>query len=550
MFGIAPTDTGWFMFLRDKNDFSEINFWTPTPWNIKRLKQGEKLYFMLKSPIRKIGGYGTFAYYKNMSCKEAWSTFGQGNGVASLAELIMKASKYVSKNSNVATFSENPTIGCIVLKSPVFMDDNQFVVPESLGLSFPTQVVKMKYFENEDFMPLQKNISPSILGFSEFPYETHSWRVLSMSTFVKKMDKSCFQYHGSGIPQDIKQFFGIENLKAGEKKSVCLVHSGIEYEAYFTLDRQPSPRARLFWHSSFTSMLQQRLPEWARYFKDNDSADDPPLLRLQRKENNSYEVEILDPQSIALDVEDAIDEPILEGAVKYYFSKVYERKPENRRKAIEIHGLQCRICGFDFEKHYGELGVGFIEIHHCKPLSTIGEEVLVDPVTDLIPLCSNCHRMIHRNRDELLTIEDMRDIYKSQKYPKANIQNNKQENCIFCRLASSKALILENDYAFVIVDKNPVTEGHSLIIPKRHFADYFDITANEQEAINDLIRVRRKQLLDIDNSIQGFNVGVNTGEVAGQTILHCHIHLIPRRVGDIENPRGGVRGVIPEKMGY
>lgn len=384
----------------------------------------------------------------------------------------------------------------------------------------------------------------------QFPYESFSWRVISPTTFIKQMDKSCFQYNGSGIPQDIKYFFGIEDLKPGEKRKVLLIHSGKKYDATFTIDLRPSPRARIFWYADFSSMIQQRLPEWAHYFKENDSADDPPLLRLQRKENNSYEVEILDPQSIALDVENEIDEPILEGAVKYHFSKVYERKPENRRKAIEIHGPQCKVCGFDFEKHYGELGVGFIEIHHCKPLATIGEEVVVNPVTDLIPLCSNCHRMIHRIRDKLLTIEEMRDIYKSQKYPKATIQNNKLENCIFCKLASSKAPILENDCAFVIVDKNPVTEGHSLIIPKRHFADYFDITANEQTEINDLIRVRRKQLLDADKSIQGFNVGVNAGEVAGQTILHCHIHLIPRRIGDTESPRGGVRGVIPEKMGY
>lgn len=127
---------------------------------------------------------------------------------------------------------------------------------------------------------------------------------------------------------------------------------------------------------------------------------------------------------------------------------------------------------------------------------------------------------------------------------------NQQQGCLFCKFAKEEKYVLANDNAFVIEDKYPVTEGHSLVIPKRHFADYFDASKTEVEAINDLLQIRRKQLLESDESIKGFNVGVNSGEVAGQTIFHCHIHLIPRRNGDCENPRGGVRGVIPKKQSY
>lgn len=130
------------------------------------------------------------------------------------------------------------------------------------------------------------------------------------------------------------------------------------------------------------------------------------------------------------------------------------------------------------------------------------------------------------------------------------VEKCKEDDCLFCKLGSSNPSIIANNYAFVVLDKNPVTKGHSLIILKRHFADYFDITRIEQEAVNDLIRIRRKQLIKEDSTIQGFNVGINVGEVAGQTVPHCHIHLIPRRKGDIENPRGGVRGVLPDKMSY
>lgn len=95
-----------------------------------------------------------------------------------------------------------------------------------------------------------------------------------------------------------------------------------------------------------------------------------------------------------------------------------------------------------------------------------------------------------------------------------------------------------------------MTKGHTLIIPIRHFTDYFEITQDEIIAIHDITRVLKKMLVEEDNSIVGFNFGVNSGKAAGQTIDHIHFHLIPRRKGDVEDPTGGVRGVIPDKMKY
>jgi 5-methylcytosine-specific restriction enzyme A len=103
-----------------------------------------------------------------------------------------------------------------------------------------------------------------------------------------------------------------------------------------------------------------------------------------------------------------------EGAVQEYYGKRYERNPESRKKAIEIHGLNCIICGFNFEEVYGERGKDFIEVHHVKPLSTIKEEVEINPETDLVPVCSNCHRMIHRRKDDVYSIEQMRAIIKKK----------------------------------------------------------------------------------------------------------------------------------------
>lgn len=95
-----------------------------------------------------------------------------------------------------------------------------------------------------------------------------------------------------------------------------------------------------------------------------------------------------------------------------------------------------------------------------------------------------------------------------------------------------------------------MTEGHTLIIPKRHAETWFDLTEQEQSEVNHLLQNQRDELQQVYSDISGFNIGMNCGESAGQTIFHCHIHLIPRRDGDCENPRGGVRGVIPQRQQY
>lgn len=101
---------------------------------------------------------------------------------------------------------------------------------------------------------------------------------------------------------------------------------------------------------------------------------------------------------------------MVEGNVKSYYGKRYERNPENRQRAIEIHGLDCYVCGFNFEAVYGERGVNFIEVHHLKPLSTLEEAAEINPDTDLVPLCANCHRMIHRRKDAVLTVGELKAI--------------------------------------------------------------------------------------------------------------------------------------------
>ena len=121
--------------------------------------------------------------------------------------------------------------------------------------------------------------------------------------------------------------------------------------------------------------------------------------------------------------------------------------------------------------------------------------------------------------------------------------------CIFCNIKEGE-IIFSNELAISSFDSYPVSKHHVLIFPKRHVKDYFELNNDEILACNKLIKLLKDFILKKDITVKGFNIGTNAGKVAGQTIMHCHFHMIPRRQGDVENPQGGVRGVIPSKQHY
>ena len=121
--------------------------------------------------------------------------------------------------------------------------------------------------------------------------------------------------------------------------------------------------------------------------------------------------------------------------------------------------------------------------------------------------------------------------------------------CLFCDIKES-GLAHENGLAYASYDSYPVSKKHCLIIPKRHINNYFDLSKDELIACDELIKIVKDEILSKDQAVKGFNLGTNIGKVSGQSILHCHFHLIPRRKGDVENPQGGVRSVIPNKQHY
>jgi diadenosine tetraphosphate (Ap4A) HIT family hydrolase len=123
------------------------------------------------------------------------------------------------------------------------------------------------------------------------------------------------------------------------------------------------------------------------------------------------------------------------------------------------------------------------------------------------------------------------------------------QECPFCSLNNQCEIIIIEQIAYAIYDKFPVNPGHALIIPKSHVKDYFELSFEEQMACWDLIN-KVKKILDQKYQPDGYTIGINNLFAAGQTIPHVHFHLIPRFIGDVEHPHGGVRSVIPDKKEY
>ena len=196
-----------------------------------------------------------------------------------------------------------------------------------------------------------------------------------------------------------------------------------------------------------------------------------------------------------------------------------------RYEILKRAKFRCELCGISAEQKA-------LEVDHIIPRNRGG----TDDQSNLQALCYSCNAM-KRDRDTT----DFREVNTSY--------DHRESGCIFCEMPSER-VIAENELAYAILDAFPVTEGHTLIIPKRHVSDYFSLYQPERNAMQRLLEEQRQNILNTDSTVTGFNIGNNVGIDAGQTVMHCHTHLIPRRKGDVEEPRGGVRGVIADKQRY
>jgi len=196
-----------------------------------------------------------------------------------------------------------------------------------------------------------------------------------------------------------------------------------------------------------------------------------------------------------------------------------------RYEVLKSAKFCCELCGISAEEKA-------LEVDHIVPRNHGGTD---DP-SNLQALCYSCNSM-KRDKDDT----DFREVRKSYLH--------RESGCLFCEIPQQR-VIASNALAYAVLDSYAVTPMHSLVMPRRHAKTYFDLGRPEINACNQLLDELRSNISGEDRSVEGFNIGINCGEVAGQSIFHCHIHLIPRRKGDVESPRGGVRHVIPGKGNY
>jgi len=197
-----------------------------------------------------------------------------------------------------------------------------------------------------------------------------------------------------------------------------------------------------------------------------------------------------------------------------------------RYEVLKRAKFRCELCGISADERA-------LEVDHIQPRKHGGADV----IENLQALCYSCNST-KRDRDNT----DFRAVRESYAV--------RDSDCIFCNLPKEREILAENSLAIAFADAFPVSRLHALVIPRRHVREFFGLTQAEINACTQLLHSVRGQVLARDKSIRGFNVGANVEEAGGQSVFHCHVHLIPRRVGDVLQPRGGVRNIIPGKGDY
>ena len=256
---------------------------------------------------------------------------------------------------------------------------------------------------------------------------------------------------------------------------------------------------------------------------------------IVKKEGDGFRL-TLDPQDLHPSEKDELI-CMCDAAVAQYVERRGGRLYDHRRTALgdisgtvryEVlrrAGFRCELCGVPADERA-------LEVDHITPRRHGGS----DDLTNLQALCYRCNANKGARDDT-----DFRAVRDGL--------NARQHGCIFCNW-EARAKVAENELAVAIRDGFPVTPLHTLIIPRRHAMTYFDLYEPERRAISLLLDQVRDEVVSADGHVQGFNIGMNCGAVAGQTVSHCHVHLIPRRSGDVADPRGGVRAVMPGKANY
>ena len=245
-----------------------------------------------------------------------------------------------------------------------------------------------------------------------------SWEILSDTVAIKHCDLSVFKYNGTNVSLYTKWFWGIDDIAFDDSIQISLVYDDKEY--YANICCYKNGLIQMYFSKEFGKIIKSNFV----YDQENKvNMELLPSIRFSKINNRNFIVSFIRINAIGYDNQNELTNGLVEennilygkeGRKLKYYSTRYERDPKIRIAAIKYHGVQCAVCGFDFEKTYGEIGRDFIEEHHKKPLSSFMEEIEIDPQKDLVCLCSNCHSMIHRKQNKVLTVDELKEFYQQK----------------------------------------------------------------------------------------------------------------------------------------
>ena len=237
--------------------------------------------------------------------------------------------------------------------------------------------------------------------------ETYSsWVVISDKVVVKHCDLTALKHGLITIDRHLADYWGIKELTPNKKACVKLAFR----EKYSTSEIKATDKGQ--YRLYFPQNIRKYIKDNKRHYLEID-------LIFEKEANNHYKVtpnlfnNLIDVylDTLTSVITNVGEDGDYDGGKRLIYTTIFERKPKNRKEAIKIHGLNCAVCGFNFERTYGTKGKDFIEVHHVKPLHSLSEPIKINPKTDLVCLCSNCHRMIHHEQGKILTVDELRNLF-------------------------------------------------------------------------------------------------------------------------------------------
>jgi len=236
----------------------------------------------------------------------------------------------------------------------------------------------------------------------------NSFEIVSEDTIIKRIDKSLLAYGEIRIPNYLRDFFHFHEMEKHDRWDIRITYNKKDYFGVLYLDDYKKLRGKLRWGKELTRQLKDVISKYTDDDEEYDlKSEDTPLLRLEKVEKKAFHLDIIFPEEVRHDANEYMSH---NDRFIYGIRSRFETDPDIRLSVLKFHGTSCGICGFNYEDFYGDLGRGYIQVHQIYENDEDMEDY--DLQNDFIPICENCHGIIHRSKESHISIEDLKQIIK------------------------------------------------------------------------------------------------------------------------------------------